>query len=87
MSENYRLVTKAAHARNRRHRLRARKAMEDKLTKRYGGTPSARKRAKAHMVGKDVHKTKSGTRLVSHAKHGTMHGRGNRGRPGAYRNK
>lgn len=87
MTENYRKVTKAAHARNRRTRIRARKAMEDKITKRLGGTPSARKRAQAQMMGKDVHKTKSGTRLVPHGKHGAMHGRGHRGKPHAYRNK
>ncbi|KKN34721.1 hypothetical protein LCGC14_0791030 [marine sediment metagenome] len=87
MSENYRLVTKSAHARNRRVRAQARRVMENKLTKQYGNTPAARRRAQAFMRGKDVHKTKTGTRLVAHAAHGKKHGRGHRGKPGVYRNK
>ena len=88
MTENYKKVTKAAHARNRKVRYQARKQVEDRITKQKGGTPTARKAAKAEMKGKDVHKTPGGQlRLIDHAEHGKKHGAGHRGRPGAYRNK
>jgi hypothetical protein len=88
MTENYKKVTKAAHARNRKVRSDARQKVEDRITAKKGGTPTARKQAKAEMKGKDVHKTDGGQlRLIDHAEHGKKHGRGHRGRAGAYRNK
>jgi hypothetical protein len=84
MTENYKKVTKAAHARNRKVRSDARQKVEDRLTEKTG----SRAKAKAQMKGKDVHKTPGGQlRLIDHAEHGKKHGRGHRGRPGAYRNK
>jgi hypothetical protein len=88
MTENYKKVTKAAHARNRKVRYQARKQVEDRITNKLGGTPSAREKAKVQMKGKDVHKTPGGQlRLIDHAAHGEKHGRGHRGKPRAYRNK
>ena len=84
MTENYKQVTKKAHARNRKVRSDARQKVEDRLTKQTG----SRAQAKAQMKGKDVHKTTGGQlRLVDHAEHGKKHGRGHKGRPRAYRNK
>ena len=83
MTENYKKVTKKAHARNRNVRRNARKQVEDRLTTKYG----SRAKAKEFMKGKDVHKTGRGLELVPHKEHGAKHGRGNKGRPRAYRNK
>lgn len=73
--------------RNRRVRAQARKKVENKLTKKYGGTPSARKRAKSFMEGKDVHKTKRGLELVKSSLHRSKHGRGYKGPARVYRRK
>lgn len=73
--------------RNRKVRYEARKSVEDKLTKQYGNTPSSRKRAKAFMKGKDVHKTRRGLSLLKASEHRSKHGRGHKGRPRAYRRK
>jgi len=65
--------------RNRKVRAQARKKVENKLTKKYGDTPSARERAKTFMKNKDVHKTKRGLELVKSGLHRSKHGRGHRG--------
>jgi len=83
MTENYRKVTKKAHARNRNVRRQARKKVENRLTAKYG----SRAKAKEVMKGKDVHKTNRGLELIGHSDHGKKHGRGNRGKPRVYRNK
>jgi len=70
---------------NRLKRYHSRKQVETRLTKKYGGTATARKRAKAFMKGKDVHKTGRGLELVNKAKHGSKHGRGNKGPIGVYK--
>ena len=87
MTENYLKVTKKAHNRNRNVRRQARKQVEDKLTKKYGDTPSARVKAKEFMKNRDVHKTNRGLELIDHKEHGKKHGRGHRGKPRVYRNK
>ena len=74
-------------SRNRRVRAQARKKVENKLTGKYGGTPSARKRAKSFMKGKDVHKTKRGLELLLKSDHGKRHGRGHKGIVRVYRRK
>ena len=68
----------------RRIQYNARKAVEDRLTKQYGGTETARKRAQSVMKGKHVHKTGRGLELVPEKKHGEKHGRGNKGPKYAY---
>jgi hypothetical protein len=87
MSENKRIATKKAQSRNRMVRHRARKKVEDRLTKQFGGTPAARQRARNYMRGKDVHKTGRGLELIDHKAHGKKHGRGHKGPRGKYRNK
>lgn len=82
MSENKRIATKKAQSRNRKVRYKARQKVEDRLAKQHG-----RARAKQMMKGKDVHKTGRGLELIDHAKHGTKHGRGNKGPRGKYTNK
>lgn len=64
---------------NRKICYRARKQVEDRLTKQYGGTPYARERAKSFMKGKHVHKTGRGLELIDPKIHGSRHGRGNKG--------
>lgn len=73
--------------RNRMVRAQARKKVENNLTKKYGGTPLARKRAKTFMKGKDVHKTKRGLELVRSSLHRSKHGRGHKGPARVYRRK
>ena len=71
---------------NRKVRYQARRQVEDRLTAKYGGSGAARLRARKFMEGKHVHKTESGQLvLTSPADHGKRHGRGNRGKPKAYR--
>ena len=70
--------------RERRIQYNARKAVEDRLTKQYGGTETARKRAQSVMKGKHVHKTGRGLELLSEKEHGKKHGRGNKGPKYAY---
>jgi len=71
---------------NRKVRYQARKEVEDRLTAKYGGGKAARERARQFMEGKHVHKTDSGMLiLTSPSEHGKKHGRGNRGKPRAYR--
>ena len=72
-------------ARNRRIQYQARKKVEDKLTKKYGGTKSARQRARKFMKGKHVHHTKRGLELIDPKTHGKKHGRGHKGKPRLYR--
>lgn len=74
-------------SRNRLVRAQARKKVENRLTKKYGGTPSARKRAKSFMKGKDVYKTKRGLELINSRLHGSKHGRGHKGPARVYRRK
>ena len=83
MTENYRKVTKKAHARNRNVRRQARKKVENRLTAKYG----SRAKAKEVMKNRDVHKTNRGLELIDHKEHGKKHGRGHRGKPRVYRNK
>ena len=78
-------MKKEAANHNRKMQQRARQKVEDRLTKKYGGTPSARKRAKAFMKGKDVHKTGRGLELISKKKHSQKYGRGNKGPSGIYK--
>lgn len=77
-------TTKEVQSHNRKVRYQARKEVEDRLTEhKYGGDRLA---ARRFMVGKDVHKTDGGRLvLTQHADHGKKHGRGNRGKPRAYR--
>ena len=70
--------------RERRIQYNARKAVEERLTRQYGGTEAARKRALSFMKGKHVHKTGRGLELLSEKEHGKRHGRGNKGPRGAY---
>jgi len=72
-------------ARNRRIQYQARKKVEDRLTKKYGGTKSARQRARKFMQGKHVHHTKRGLELIDPVKHGKQHGRGYKGLSRLYR--
>jgi len=76
---------KKTAARNRRIQYQARKKVEDRLTKQYGGTKSARQRARAFMKGKHVHHSGRGLELVDSRKHGKKHGRGHKGKPRLYR--
>ena len=80
-------ASKKTRTRNRRVRSQARKKVEDRITKKYGGTPCARRRAKQFMKGKDVHKTKRGLELIGKSDHGRKHGRGNKGLARVYRRK
>ena len=68
----------------RRIQYNARKTVEERLTKQYGGTEGARKRALSVMKGKHVHKTGRGLELVPEKEHGEKHGRGNKGPRYAY---
>jgi hypothetical protein len=79
-------TSREVQSHNRKIRYRARREVEDRLTAKYGGGPTARLRARKFMEGKHVHKTESGRLvLTSPAEHGGKHGRGNRGKPRAYR--
>lgn len=79
-------TSREVQSHNRKVRYQARREVEDRLTAKYGDTPAARLRARKFMEGKHVHKTDSGRLvLTSPADHGGKHGRGNRGKPRAYR--
>ena len=78
-------VSKKSQTHNHLVRAKSRKKMEDKLTSKFNGD---RDKAKKEMAGKHVHKTDGGyLKLLSPSEHGKKHGRGNKGRPRAYKRK
>ena len=65
---------------NRKMRYQKRRKVFVKLRKKHGDG-----KAKRMMLGKDVHFTGSGLKLVSKKKHGALHGRGHKASKNVYR--
>lgn len=73
---------------NRLVRYHARKKVENRLAKQFGGDKKAREKAQKFMKGKHVHHTGRGLELCSNkSKHGSKHGSGRKGPPRVYRRK